>query len=78
MLNRHLLPRSGAGAFQARQGRADGAEHDRFQISPMLWLYVAPVHSTRPLKNHMVGAEGLEPSITTFQTWDARRCTTPR
>ena len=36
--NRHSLPRSGAGATGARQGRADDAERPRFRILRMLCL----------------------------------------
>ena len=50
-LDRHSPPRSGAGAFQARQGRADDAERHRFQISPMLRLEITPIHQIKLPRN---------------------------
>jgi hypothetical protein len=51
-LNRHSLPKSGVGAFQARQGRAGNVECHRFEISPMLRLEITPIHQARLLKTN--------------------------
>ncbi len=54
-MDRHSPSRSWAGAFQARQGRADDAERHRFHISSVLCLPITPIHQTRLLQNEWSG-----------------------
>jgi hypothetical protein len=57
---------SGAGPWQARQGRADDAERHRIRIATV--LSITPFHR---LAYSMVGAAGFERAATRVQSADA-------